>query len=607
MTIVQQALLDFPSVAIPLGQLAGLDIPDLRLPVPIGHEPAPAPVGVDQSAVAAAQAHVKEVTGDTPFSVVALTGADVEDLAAYVRAQLEDGSWGPWYALEASEGESPELADTADTAAGTEPIYVGETRRVQFLTATATPHDPTHDHPTPVDPASADMAPADPASVEYGPVSVEQESDRGGDGLQAVLINTGVDRDDRAGQDGVDPVGGYSAAAESFSGSPQVITRAEWGADESERCEPAYDSAIGGATVHHTAGSNDYSRAESAGILRAIYQYHVQTLDWCDIGYHALVDRYGQIFEGRAGAIDRPVRGSHAGGFNENTVGIAMMGDYSQTPPSDALVQAVGRYLGWRLDLAGLDPQGWTTMYSEGTPFTFVRGGDSIRLPTIFAHRDVGRTSCPGDAGYAALPRIRQIAADYIADKNRPPTTLTTPTPTTQTPIPPTTDSEADQLAAERTTGTASTHAELVGDLATGLLTALDGSPVVARWMQSGGEDGFLGHALTGLLSGPGGGAHADFDGGSIYSDDSGGTALVLGRILDEFRALGGELGILGAPIGDEYAVPEGRRSDFTHGSLIYDQVSRTVTRVEAPPGPADPPSSPAPPFAAESPLQPIG
>ena len=631
-TIVQQELQDFPYVTIPLSQLAGLNIPDIQLPLPIGlapdggivipnlsdlgfpaAEPIPAPSATQPapapsdppSETVPDETRVKEVTSETPFSVVALTGA-VDTLASYVRAQLGDGSWGPWYPLEASEGENPEVASASDAVEGTEPIYVGETRRVQFLTAAAGADDlphvdhPGEDHPAAENPAGGaapstdpagvegQLVPSDgsaPASVEYRPASYEQPTDQLVDSLKAVMINTGVGAED----------GGYQGVSQSFSGSPRVITRAEWGADESQRCAPTYDSSIGGATVHHTAGSNDYTRAESAGILRAIYQYHTQTLNWCDVGYQALVDKYGQIFEGRFGGIDRPVRGSHAGGFNENTVGVAMMGDFSRVRPTDAMLQAVGQYLGWRLDLAGLDPQGWTTMYSEGTRFTFVRQGDSIRLPVIFAHRDVGRTSCPGDAGYAAMPQIRQIAADYIANKNRPTTTA----PTTGAP---TSSPGADQLVTDETGATSTTRAESVRDLAASLLAALDSSPVVQRWVQAGGETGFLGQALTGLLSGPNGVSHADFAGGSIYSDASGETALVVGRILDEFRVLGGELGILGAPIGDEYAVPEGRRSDFQNGSLVYNQVSQTVTRVEAPPRAEVPETTPTTAPATEAP-----
>ena len=163
--------------------------------------------------------------------------------------------------------------------------------------------------------------------------------------------------------------------------------------------------------MHHTAGSNNYSKAESAGIVRAIYAYHAQTLGWCDIGYNVLVDKYGQIFEGRAGGLERNVQGAHAGGFNENTVGIAMMGDFSTAAPPEITVQNVGNYLGWRLAAAGLNPKGRTTMYSEGTSFTPYPRGAAVDLPIIFAHRDVGNTSCPGDGGYAQMNKIRDIAA----------------------------------------------------------------------------------------------------------------------------------------------------------------------------------------------------
>ena len=76
------------------------------------------------------------------------------------------------------------------------------------------------------------------------------------------------------------------------------------------RCgEPAYDNGIRAGVVHHTAGSNDYAPEDSAGIVRSIYAYHTRTLGWCDIAYNALVDKYGQVFEGRAGGIDQARRG----------------------------------------------------------------------------------------------------------------------------------------------------------------------------------------------------------------------------------------------------------------------------------------------------------
>lgn len=97
--------------------------------------------------------------------------------------------------------------------------------------------------------------------------------------------------------------------------APPIISRAEWGADESLRCgSPQYDNGIRAAVVHHTAGNNDYSPLESAGIVKAIYTYHSKTLGWCDIAYNALVDKYGQVFEGSAGASPRRSRRSTPAG-----------------------------------------------------------------------------------------------------------------------------------------------------------------------------------------------------------------------------------------------------------------------------------------------------
>ena len=105
-----------------------------------------------------------------------------------------------------------------------------------------------------------------------------------------------------------------------------------------------------------------------------------------------LVDRFGQIFEGRFGGLDRPVQGAHAGGFNENTVGIAMMGNFVNTPAPAATIESVGKYLGWRLKLANLNP-GFTTMYSEGTCSRFPRArppADHLRAPRRRLHRVPG-------------------------------------------------------------------------------------------------------------------------------------------------------------------------------------------------------------------------
>src|SRR5919201_3748539 len=92
-----------------------------------------------------------------------------------------------------------------------------------------------------------------------------------------------------------------------LAGSPPIVTRHDWHANEAiRRGTPLYAPTLKFAVVHHTAGSNDYGPSQSAAIVRAIEAYHVLGNGWNDIGYNFLIDRYGQVFEGRYGGVDRP-------------------------------------------------------------------------------------------------------------------------------------------------------------------------------------------------------------------------------------------------------------------------------------------------------------
>src|SRR5665647_2868216 len=109
---------------------------------------------------------------------------------------------------------------------------------------------------------------------------------------------------------------------------PTIITREQWGA-RPQVCTPDVATTHGliGAVVHHTAGSNGYSTiAEAMQQIRGDQAYHIDGRGWCDIGYNFVVDKWGNIYEGRANSLTRPVIGVHAGGFNTGTVGVSMLG-----------------------------------------------------------------------------------------------------------------------------------------------------------------------------------------------------------------------------------------------------------------------------------------
>lgn len=196
---------------------------------------------------------------------------------------------------------------------------------------------------------------------------------------------------------------------------PAVISRAEWGADESYRraapgCNgtPEYADGVRQAVVHHTAGPNTYTEAEAAAVVRGIYYFHTNTSGFCDIGYNFLVDRFGRVFEGRAGGLTEPVVGAHATGFNRNSTGVAVMGTFVDQSVPDAAYSALRRLLAWKLAYHGIDPRATTAA-----------GGRVV--PTIAGHRDLGATACPGDRLYEMLGRLRsEVAADLSEAIARP-------------------------------------------------------------------------------------------------------------------------------------------------------------------------------------------
>ena len=192
-------------------------------------------------------------------------------------------------------------------------------------------------------------------------------------------------------------------------GAPAIVPRLSWGADEKiRRGPPSYASDVRFAIVHHTAGRNDYSRSEAAAIVKGIQLFHVQGNGWNDIGYNFLVDRFGTIYEGRYGGIDRNVIGAHALGFNTGSVGIALLGAYGSTRPSQPALDAIARLIGWRLDLAHVDPTSFVNVISGGSE-KYARG-IPVLLTAVSGHRDTGLTECPGNALYSRLNVIAATA-----------------------------------------------------------------------------------------------------------------------------------------------------------------------------------------------------
>jgi hypothetical protein len=200
-------------------------------------------------------------------------------------------------------------------------------------------------------------------------------------------------------------------------GGPYVISRAGWGANESYRFnsqgeeiwERDYHS-LRAMFVHHTATSPSYP--DPAAAVRSIYYYHAVTQGWGDIGYHYLVDQYGNIYQGRYGTEVNGlvVQAGHALGYNRNTMGVSLIGNFASSGPSTSQMNSLKQLLADRAGTYGINPFAPVLLDGEGTG-----NPDRTFSYSVLGHRDSHsppRTSCPGDVLYNRLGEIRQYVAD---------------------------------------------------------------------------------------------------------------------------------------------------------------------------------------------------
>ncbi|MEV7614066.1 peptidoglycan recognition protein [Streptomyces sp. NPDC089799] len=205
--------------------------------------------------------------------------------------------------------------------------------------------------------------------------------------------------------------GALEAAARPYIGPrPKIITRRGWGADESLReAGFVYTQSVKAAFVHHTASGNNYACRDAPAVLRSLYRYHVVSSGWRDFGYNFAVDKCGNVYEGRAGGIAKPVLGAHTMGFNSNSMGIAVLGTFTASEPPQAAVDAVAGLTAWKLGLFNADPRGKTTLKSAGGN-KFPKGRN-VSMNVISGHRDGFATECPGKRLYGQLPPTRTASA----------------------------------------------------------------------------------------------------------------------------------------------------------------------------------------------------
>ena len=197
---------------------------------------------------------------------------------------------------------------------------------------------------------------------------------------------------------------------------PPVVTRAQWGADESLGNHDRSFASIRKVIVHHTA----IDEPDAVKQIQGIQRFHTQSRGWDDIGYNFLIDRSGTVYEGRwardydtdevhsgEDTSGRGVVGAHAGGYNTGSVGIALLGTFSSATITEESMTALVRTIAWKFGPRDIDPHGTD-------PFVQAGGGTTITFENIAGHRDIDRTGCPGDGLYAQLAEVRDRVADVL-------------------------------------------------------------------------------------------------------------------------------------------------------------------------------------------------
>jgi N-acetylmuramoyl-L-alanine amidase len=274
-----------------------------------------------------------------------------------VRVRRAGRGWSRWQELEAHDDHNPDAGRGERIARASDPLWVGSADGVQYRMS------------------------------------------RRVEGLRLHFVNVaGFERRARAAQDT----------------QPAVVSRAEWGAAGCPpRSSPGYGE-VKAVNVHHTVSLNDYAPAEGPAMVLAICRYHRNSNGWDDIGYNALVDKYGVLYEGRAGGLDLPVIGAQAQGFNSETAGIASIGDHTSVGATPQTLDALARYIRWKLQVHGQPLSGPATLRSSGGSSSRYGAGAQVTLDRVNGHRDTGRTACPGQLLYDQLGQLRAMVAGGV-------------------------------------------------------------------------------------------------------------------------------------------------------------------------------------------------
>ncbi|MBK8055499.1 MAG: N-acetylmuramoyl-L-alanine amidase [Saprospiraceae bacterium] len=187
---------------------------------------------------------------------------------------------------------------------------------------------------------------------------------------------------------------------------PDYVPRTSWGVGFRLNGDifigPPVYTKVTHLIVHHSAGTNVSNNW--AGVVAAIFDFHVNTNKWSDVGYNWLIDPNGVIYEGRGGGDN--VRGAHMCGYNNNSMAACLLGNFEVAQPTDAMVAALTRLFSWKACKENITPEGSSAIVSHTGFMQHISGHQDGCSPNY--------TQCPGQNLYVKLPGLRTTTKKYI-------------------------------------------------------------------------------------------------------------------------------------------------------------------------------------------------
>ncbi|MCX6400457.1 MAG: N-acetylmuramoyl-L-alanine amidase [Propionibacteriales bacterium] len=377
---------EFPST-VPTGEVDS-EVDQYLLTPPRAKAQKLVSVRATEKSVGKGEAITSDVLPVDGYGTVGVTWAPAaavgeDEIGIKVRTRT-DGEWSDWTEAEYHDdhGPDPSTEEGKKARPGTDALLIGDVDAVQVKVATDD-EAPADMKLAVIDPGTASDTAKQAPAIDTARVATE------GDPVVEPPAT-----EDPSGDDAI------ALQAGSSTPKPKIYSRAQWGADEKLRDKSSLSYyEVHGGFVHHTVNANNYTADQVPGIIRGIYNYHVKTRGWSDIGYNFLVDKFGRIWEGRAGGVDRPVVGAHTQGYNNYSFAMSAIGNFDVAGAPTAMVNAYGALFAWKLSLHGVAAA--DTSQKIGSKY----------FPAINGHRDAGSTACPGRYLYAKIPTIRSLAS----------------------------------------------------------------------------------------------------------------------------------------------------------------------------------------------------